>query len=39
MTDRKFGGSDTYATALTLASGIKYLKKYDLIKRQDYNGY
>ncbi|MBP1926970.1 electron transfer flavoprotein beta subunit [Sedimentibacter acidaminivorans] len=31
MTDRKFGGSDTYATAKTLASGIKYLEKYDLI--------
>lgn len=31
MTDRKFGGADTYATAMTLSAGIKYLGKYDLI--------
>jgi len=31
MTDSKFGGADTYATAMTLSAGIKYLGKYDLI--------
>jgi len=31
MTDRKFGGSDTCATAITLSAGIKHLGKYDLI--------
>lgn len=31
MTDSKFGGSDTYATAMTLSAGIRYLGKYDLI--------
>jgi len=31
MTDRKFGGSDTYATAMTLSAGIKHLGKFDLI--------
>ncbi len=31
LTDRKFGGADTWATAFTLAAGIKHLKNYDLI--------
>jgi len=31
MTDSKFGGADTYATAMTLSAGIKYSGKYDLI--------
>ena len=31
MTDRKFGGSDTCATAMTLSTGIKYMGKQDLI--------
>ncbi len=31
ITDRKFGGSDTFATAKTLAAAIRYLGKYDLI--------
>jgi len=31
MTDRKFGGSDTFATAMTLSVGIKYIGKLDLI--------
>lgn len=31
MTDSKFGGADTYATAMTLSSGIKYMGKFDLI--------
>lgn len=31
ITDRKFGGSDTFATAITLSAAIKYLGKYDLI--------
>nr|WP_312578265.1 electron transfer flavoprotein subunit beta/FixA family protein [Sedimentibacter sp.] len=31
ITDRKFSGSDTFATAKTLAAAIKYFGKYDLI--------
>lgn len=31
LTDKKFGGSDTYATAKTLAAGIKKFGNYDLI--------
>ncbi|KUO77705.1 MAG: electron transfer flavoprotein, beta subunit [Clostridia bacterium BRH_c25] len=31
LTDRKFGGSDTYATAITLASAIQRIKDCDLI--------
>jgi electron transfer flavoprotein beta subunit len=31
MTDRKFGGADTYATSKTLSAGIKHFGKYDLI--------
>lgn len=31
LTDRKFGGSDTCATAKTLAAGIRSLGEYDLI--------
>lgn len=31
LTDRKFSGSDTYATSVTLASAIQRIKAYDLI--------
>jgi electron transfer flavoprotein beta subunit len=31
MTDRKFGGSDTFATAITLSAGVRHLGNYDLI--------
>lgn len=31
LTDRKFGGSDTWATAYTLAAAIKKIKDYDLV--------
>ena len=31
LTDRKFGGSDTFATSVTLAAAIQKIKEYDLI--------
>lgn len=31
LTDRKFGGSDTFATAMTLSAAIKAIGNYDLI--------
>ena len=31
LTDRKFAGADVVATAYTLAQGIKYMGKYDLV--------
>lgn len=31
LTDRKFAGADVVATAFTLAQGIKYMGKYDLV--------
>lgn len=31
LTDKNFGGADTWATAFTLGTAIKKLKKYDLI--------
>lgn len=31
LTDRKFGGSDTCATSMTLAAAIKKVNRYDLI--------
>jgi len=31
LTDRKFGGADTWATAYTLAAAIKKIKDYDLV--------
>lgn len=31
LTDRKFGGSDTCATAMTLSAAVKYIGNYDLI--------
>lgn len=31
LTDRRFGGADTYATAMTLSAGIKHLGGFDLI--------
>lgn len=31
LTDRKFGGADTCATAMTLSAAVKYLGNFDLI--------
>ena len=31
LTDRKFAGADVVATAFTLAQGIKYMGKYDVV--------